>query len=130
MGTGSQAELKGSVSRLKGEFEELGVDMSGTGDAKFANTKKRGRSASVKSAKRFKGERDGYTNEEGGKISRDVSGVRDPKARMKLKQHEKKMQRKKFAQGGKAGESDRKILTKMPKHLFAGKRGTGKTQRR
>ena len=90
------------MSRLKGEFEELGVDMSGTGDAKFANTKKRGRSASVKSAKRFKGERDGYTNEEGGKISRDVSGVRDPKARMKLKQHEKKMQRKKSYQKRKS----------------------------
>jgi len=128
--TSTAKKRERSVSRLKGEFEELGVDMTGTDDANFAKTKKRGRSASVKSAKRFKGERDGYTNEEGGKMSRDVSGVRDPKARMKLKQHEKKMQRKKFAQGGKAGESDRKILTKMPKHLFAGKRGTGKTQRR
>merc|ERR1712203_1296511 len=27
-----------SVSRLKKEFTELGVDMTGTGDAKFANT--------------------------------------------------------------------------------------------
>jgi len=128
--TSTAKKRERSVSRLKGEFEELGVDMTGTDDANFAKTKKRGRSASVKSAKRFKGERDGYTNEEGGKMSRDVSGVRDPKARMKLKVHEKKMQRKKFAQGGKAGESDRKILTKMPKHLFAGKRGKGKTQRR
>jgi len=128
--TSTAKKRERSVSRLKGEFEELGVDMTGTDDANFAKTKKRGRSASVKSAKRFKGERDGYTNEEGGKMSRDVSGVRDPKARMKLKVHEKKMQRKKFAQGGKAGESDRKILTKMPKHLFAGKRKMGKTQRR
>jgi len=31
---------------------------------------------------------------------------------------------------GKKGESDRVILTNMPKHLFAGKRGVGKTQRR
>ena len=30
----------------------------------------------------------------------------------------------------KRGESDREIRTKMPKHLFAGKRGNGKTQRR
>ena len=118
------------MSRLKGEFEELGVDMTGTDDANFAKTKKRERSRSVKSAKRFKGSQDGYTNEEGGKTTRDASGIRDPKTRMKLKQTEKKMQRKKFAQGGKAGESDRKITTKMPKHLFAGKRGTGKTQRR
>lgn len=31
---------------------------------------------------------------------------------------------------GKRGESDRTILTNMPKHLFSGKRGLGKTQRR
>jgi nucleolar GTP-binding protein len=30
----------------------------------------------------------------------------------------------------KRGESDREIRTKMPKHLFAGKRGMGKTTRR
>jgi len=30
----------------------------------------------------------------------------------------------------KAGEGDRAIPTKMPKHLFSGKRGQGKTQRR
>lgn len=30
----------------------------------------------------------------------------------------------------KAGEGDRVILTKMPKHLFSGKRGNGKTDRR
>jgi nucleolar GTP-binding protein len=27
----------------------------------------------------------------------------------------------------KAGEADRVILTKMPKHLFSGKRSNGKT---
>jgi nucleolar GTP-binding protein len=31
---------------------------------------------------------------------------------------------------GKAGEADRVINTKMPKHLFSGKRGLGKTDRR
>jgi nucleolar GTP-binding protein len=30
----------------------------------------------------------------------------------------------------KAGESDRAIRVKMPKHLFAGKRKNGKTDRR
>jgi len=118
-----------SVSRLKGEFEELGVDMDGTDEANFAKTK-RSRSLSVKSTSRINVAQDGYTNEKNGKITRDVSGVRDLKMKMKLKQTEKKMQRKRFAQGGKAGESDRKITTKMPKHLFAGKRKAGKTQRR
>ena len=31
---------------------------------------------------------------------------------------------------GKASESDRVIVTKKPKHLFSGKRGKGKTDRR
>ena len=43
---------------------------------------------------------------------------------------DKKMQKKTFGTWGKAGESDRKITTKMPNHLFAGKRGSGKTDRR
>jgi nucleolar GTP-binding protein len=119
-----------SVSRLKGEFKELGVDMDGTGDANFTKTRKRGRSASLKSTKRLKLQ-DGDNHEDAGaKIPRDKSGIRDPEARNKLKVLAKKMQKRKFATFGKAGESDRKITTKMPKHLFAGKRGTGKTQRR
>ncbi len=119
-----------SVSRLKREFEELGVDMTGTEDAKFANTpgKKRSRSAS-RSAKRARMEVD----EPGAKtksMSRDKSGVRDPETRKKLKKMEKKMQNKKFGAHGKSGESDRHISVKKPKHLFSGKRGAGKTDRR
>ena len=30
----------------------------------------------------------------------------------------------------RAGEADRRIFVKMPKHLFSGKRGIGKTDRR
>ena len=101
--------------------------MDGTGDANFTKTRKRGRSASLKSTKRLKLQ-DGDNH--GAKIPRDKSGIRDPEARKKLKVMAKKMQKRKFAALGKAGESDRKITTKMPKHLFAGKRGTGKTQRR
>ncbi|CAK9001144.1 Nucleolar GTP-binding protein 1, partial [Durusdinium trenchii] len=41
-----------------------------------------------------------------------------------------KHSQKKLARFGRAGEADRQINTKMPKHLFAGKRGGGKTQRR
>ena len=32
--------------------------------------------------------------------------------------------------GARAGEADRRIVVKMPKHLFSGKRGIGKTDRR
>lgn len=60
---------------------------------------------------------------------RDKSGLRDAvqvaKARKKMK-----FGQRKFVQGGKSGEADRKIGTVLPKHLFSGKRKMGKTQRR
>ena len=61
---------------------------------------------------------------------RDQSGVRDPETRKKLKKMEKRMQAKTTNRAGKAGESDRHIHEKKPKHLFAGKRKMGKTDRR
>ena len=60
---------------------------------------------------------------------RDKSGLRDDtqvtKARKKMK-----MAQKPLSKYSKKGEADRKIVTKMPKHLFAGKRKAGKTGRR
>ena len=60
---------------------------------------------------------------------RDKSGLRDDaqvtKARKKMK-----MAQKPLSKYSKKGEADRKIVTKMPKHLFAGKRKSGKTGRR
>ena len=45
-----------SVSRLKKEFSDLGVDMTGTDDAKFANTpnKRKNREKSRENAKKAK----------------------------------------------------------------------------
>lgn len=63
------------------------------------------------------------------KTPRDKSGIRDPEKRAHVRQLSKVSQRK-MNQFGKAGEADRKITTKMPKHLFSGKRKAGKTQRR
>jgi nucleolar GTP-binding protein len=37
---------------------------------------------------------------------------------------------RKMNKRAKIGEADRTIITKMPKHLFSGKRGIGKTDRR
>lgn len=61
--------------------------------------------------------------------SRDVSGLRDEK-QVKIAKALKKRSQIKMNQFGKAGEADRHIAAKLPKHLFSGKRGAGKTQRR
>lgn len=117
-----------SVSRLKREFEELGVDMEGTDDAHFAQT--RGRSGSRKPVlKKARMDSEGRVRSSS-KTPRDESGVRNPAMKKKLGKLQKKVQNQKFNQFGKSGEGDRHIATKMPKHLFSGKRGTGKTDRR
>lgn len=61
--------------------------------------------------------------------TRDESGVRDPEMLGKAKKLAKISQRK-MIKMGKAGESDRHIHEKRPRHLYSGKRGVGKTDRR
>lgn len=48
----------------------------------------------------------------------------------KLKTMAHKALKKKMNNRGMKGEGDRFIGTKKPRHLFAGKRGIGKTDRR
>merc|ERR1712243_182327 len=61
---------------------------------------------------------------------RSQSGIRDASQGAKLDKLKKKADKKTFNRMGKAGESDRRIQEKKPKHLFTGKRGIGKTDRR
>ena len=56
-------------------------------------------------------------------------GLKDDKQRAKTAKHGRKAQ-KKYTSEGRKGEGDRFIGTKMPRHLFSGKRGVGKTDRR
>ena len=73
--------------------------------------------------------------------SSQQSPVKKPKARLSMaerqaqwmkKKAEKLAKKKQFKMNkmGKASESDRRIAIKKPRHLFSGKRGNGKTDRR
>lgn len=57
------------------------------------------------------------------------SGLKDKAQKNKAQKLADKAQRRRNMHG-KAGEADRVIQTKMPKHLFSGKRSNGKTDRR
>ena len=57
------------------------------------------------------------------------SGLKNDDERMRAQKMADKAQRK-MNKRAKTGEADRVIITKMPKHLFSGKRGIGKTDRR
>lgn len=60
---------------------------------------------------------------------RDQSGITPPEKKKKAKKLSKVAQRG-MNRMGRAGEADRKIGTKMPKHIFAGKRKMNKVSRR
>merc|ERR1712233_261331 len=107
-----------SVSKLKAEFETLGV----TGlaekheDAHF----NRARSAS-KGPKAKRAKLDGIDpHATKGSVARSKSGIRGEDA-AKLATLKKKRDKKTFAMVGKAGESDRRIQEKKPKHLYSAK---------
>jgi len=118
-----------SVSKLKRDFEELGVDMKHTKGAHFTKTTP-ARSTS-RAAKRSKMDVDSESKtRSSSRLPRDQSGVKNAEQGKKLKKIANKVRNKQFSAHGKAGESDRHIAVKKPKHLFAGKRGMGKTDRR
>merc|ERR1711868_174135 len=114
-----------SVSRLQSEFEELGVTHLEVDnpDTHFNRARSSSRARPVKKMRVEEGTR-GISAR-----PRSQSGIRDASQGAKLDKMKKKHDKKVFAKMGKAGESDRKIHEKKPKHLFTGKRGLGKTDR-
>lgn len=114
-----------SASRLREEFENLGVDMTDTKDAHFARSESKSRTP----VKKARMDSEGHVRTSSRVTPRDQSGVRNTEMKSKAKKLMKTGQRKRN-QFGKAGEADRYIGTKMPQHLFSGKRGIGKTDRR
>merc|ERR1719308_508157 len=116
-----------SVGRLKREFEELGVtDLEVENpDSHFNRAKSVSRARPAKKQKLSAG-----AERSESALPRSQSGLRDKEQGEKLDKVKKKGDKKTFARFGKAGESDRRILEKKPKHLFCGKRGIGKNDRR
>ncbi|XP_014605728.1 PREDICTED: nucleolar GTP-binding protein 1 [Polistes canadensis] len=119
------AKVRGrSVSKLKEQMEDLGIDMEDTENAHFTKKRSRSRSRSMTANKRIRTESVSRSR------ARSEMGVRDPEMQTKLKNIAHKALKKKVAKKGLKGEADRFIGTKMPRHLFSGKRGVGKTDRR
>ncbi|KAF9478359.1 P-loop containing nucleoside triphosphate hydrolase protein [Pholiota conissans] len=80
-------------------------------------------------AKRAKTNSGGVVNKRVPRSNRQMAGMRSEEQFNKANQLRNLAQRPRNMLA-KAGEGDREIKTKMPKHLFAGKRKAGKTQRR
>lgn len=99
--------------------------------AHFTKTRGRARSLSQPARKRMRLQSESQSRaRSSSKPARDEMGVKDSTMKTKLKNIAHKALKKKIAKKGLKGEADRFIGTKMPKHLFSGKRGVGKTDRR
>jgi len=116
------------------EFEDHLVNMGINPEMAMESVRERSRSRSRgRSKKRV---RDEEMEEEKPKKGRSVSrtpkpggGIKDLKQQLLADMLERKAQRTVQKQG-RVAESDRRIPNERPKHLFSGKRGMGKTDRR
>ena len=139
------AQRKLNTKSMKAGLESMGLD------ATAAVERARSRSASRRVVKRGRSTGDASMNDgdAGGdekkmrtsksrskSVARRVKDVPEPgagfaskDAKMRAIKMADKAQRKRNKLA-KAGEGDRSIQTAMPKHLFSGKRGNGKTDRR
>ncbi|KAM9307914.1 GTP-binding protein 4 [Gastrophryne carolinensis] len=114
---------------LEKEMSELGIDMNENKETHYA-TQVRSRSLQRKRKREESEPPTSVTrSRSASKPPRDQSGIRDPKMAKKAKTIMKKSQRK-MNRMGKKGESDRHVFDLKPKHLLAGKRKSGKTDRR
>jgi nucleolar GTP-binding protein len=138
---------RATTKRMKESLEAMGVDPSRAvararekSVAREGRLRKRSRSAADADEAMGEGEE---TPRKHSSKSRSVSvarrveradrskgaGLRDDDERMRAQKMADKAQRR-MNKRAKIGEADRTIITKMPKHLFSGKRGIGKTDRR
>ena len=127
--TGRAFKRERSVSRLRDDMEQLGVDMSDVEGTHFVATADAGRSRSLSRPriKKARADSEGRVRSSS-KTPRDEVGVTN-ETRLKMRKIGRNAQ-KKLAREAKKGEADRVILDMKPKHLFVGKRGVGKTNRR
>lgn len=130
-----------SVSKLVETMENLGVDMAGSSNANFTKSVvdlRRGQIA-VGSKKELRKplldkESSAIVRKTGQplkrKPARDTMGIKNAVMKKKTQMMARKDIAKKVGRLCLKGEADRFIGTKMPKHLYSGKRGNGKTDRR
>lgn len=116
--------------RIESTMSELGIDMDNKEDSHYVAKmhETRSRSLSRPETKRKREDSEGNVRSSS-KVPRDQSGVRDVTMAKKARKVNKISQRK-MNLGAKTGEADRRIFVKKPKHLYSGKRGMGKTDRR
>uniref|UniRef100_A0A3B4TSW6 Nucleolar GTP-binding protein 1 n=1 Tax=Seriola dumerili TaxID=41447 RepID=A0A3B4TSW6_SERDU len=115
---------------LEKEMGDLGLDMNDKDDSHYAQQARRSRSVAKKRKREASAPPTSKTrSQSASRPPRDQSGLRDPKMAKKAKKMMKNSQKGMNRQCRK-GESDRHVFDLKPKHLLAGKRKSGTTDRR
>ncbi|KHN73763.1 putative nucleolar GTP-binding protein 1 [Toxocara canis] len=112
-----------TMERLEAELSELGVDVDAKRMKNLSDEQKR--EVTVKKIRVGRSQSYGAVRAP----SRDVKGIPDFKTREKAQKMAHRGQ-KPIQREARKGEADRRVFVKRPKHLFSGKRGIGKTDRR
>uniref|UniRef100_A0A3Q3QQT7 Nucleolar GTP-binding protein 1 n=1 Tax=Monopterus albus TaxID=43700 RepID=A0A3Q3QQT7_MONAL len=116
--------------KLEKEMGDLGLDMNDKDDSHYVQQARRSRSLAKKRKREASAPPTSRTrSQSASRPPRDQSGLRDPKMVKKAKKMAKNSQKGMNRQGRK-GESDRHVFDLKPKHLLAGKRKSGTTDRR
>lgn len=127
------------VDNLRKTMENLGVDMSETNEANFTKNQVSVRRSMVpavggKKTPKKDHESTAIVRATGLPIKRKTPshelGIRDVMLKKKVKLMAKRDIAKRVTKLARKGEGDRHIPDLMPKHLFAGKRGSGTNDRR
>ncbi|XP_048866112.1 nucleolar GTP-binding protein 1 [Brienomyrus brachyistius] len=115
---------------LEKEMSDLGLEMEDKDDSHYVTQARRSRSVTRKRKREASAPPLSRTrSQSASRPPRDVSGVRDAKMLKKVKTMMKNSQ-KDMNRMGKKGEADRHVFDLKPKHLLAGKRKSGTTDRR
>jgi nucleolar GTP-binding protein len=123
--TQAQASRTGrlQVGAFEDHLKDMGIDPSAAVDRARSKSRgrKRSRSESPTSLARSKSHQRSKTPQE--------EGLRDKRQKMEV-EVKAKLAQKRRNRDGRMGEADRHVYDLMPKHLYTGKRGNGKTERR
>lgn len=123
-------------SSLQSDLEKFGVDAEDARDvvdrvAKRAGTKRTRSEARSLSVARAEGAKRPRADSRARAVSVvPGEGFRDASQKKEALDKQRKKIKASVAKNARKGVADRSIPTKMPKHLFSGKRGIGKTDRR
>lgn len=120
--------ISGSVDQFEKHLNDIGLDSESAVSRARKRSRSQSRGRSLSTERGLSTERSKSRGASRSKTPNE-EGFKNKKQKVLAEKHKRSTERLRNRQA-KQGEADRRIISKLPKHLFAGKRGAGKTDRR